>query len=163
MPTYSFKCFPEDGGCGHEFEVVMSPSTYTSEQSCPLCRKKSCVYRNYVEDGVEAQVRLSDSEIKTVGHLAGRNTEKMTDEQRERLEDKSRSHLKQRSQTGKLPPGMKRFDSTKKFERTPAERLERSKELRQLAKEKATEMKTKKRVERLENSPRPKQKPTIIQ
>jgi hypothetical protein len=165
MTIYSFKCFEDEGGCGHEFEVNMSPYTYKSEQSCPLCRKKSCVHRNYIEDGVEAQVRLSDSEVKTVGHLAARNTEKMKDDELNNRETAQRPYLKERSQKGKLPSGMRRFDPQAKFRKEKPvldfnERLKRSKELKQAAKEKAQQLKEERRKG---NLPTPKKQIKVVE
>ena len=146
MPTYSFKCFEEDGGCGHSFEVVMSMSEYKDRQKCPACRKVKGVHRDYTNDPINAQVILGDSEIKTVGHLAGRNRDKMSDEEKTLIKQKSTTYLEQRRlETNKnLPPGMKRLDPSKVKQKptmTTEQKRERSKELKDRAKEVAAKRK----------------------
>jgi putative FmdB family regulatory protein len=140
MPTYSFKCFEEDGGCGHSFEIVMGIKDYEDKQKCPICKKIKCVHRDYESDPINAQVILGDSEIKTVGHLAGRNRDKMSDEEKDLLKKKNTTHLEQRRlETNKnLPPGMKRLGLP---EMTTEQKRERSKQLREKAKETAAKRK----------------------
>ena len=155
MPTYSFKCFDDEGGCGHEFEVIMSPATYTSRQPCPACRKRRHVHRHYEVDEVESQVKLADSEIKTVGHLAGRNRDNMSDEQLNQIKQKEKAHLYERQLEGfnkQLPPGMKRLelaDIKEKPRPSLEQRREKSKELKEKAKEAAA-----KRTEQKKTEPR---------
>lgn len=146
MPIYSFKCDEEDGGCGHQFEVSMEIKNYKDKQKCPICKKIKPVHRDYLSDPVNPQVRLLDSEIKSVGHLAGRNRDKMSDEQIDALNRKNTAHLEERrlETNSKLLPGMKRIDHQKAKEKlslTPQQRKERSKELREKAKEAAAKRK----------------------
>lgn len=102
---YTFECFSDEGGCGHLFEQVMSVSEYTDKQTCPQCKKRKCVHRSYVHDRVDGQVRLADSEVKTLGHLAERNTSKRSEEELARINYENNKYKFNKSEN--TPPGMK--------------------------------------------------------
>lgn len=104
MPTYTYVC--ED--CKHKEEVFLSIKDYTEKKKCSKCGNE-CV-RSYADDllTTNAFVRLADSEIKTLGHLAHRNTEKMSDDQKRELHHK---HNQYKYETPKeLPAGMTRLN-----------------------------------------------------
>jgi hypothetical protein len=139
---YTFKCFEDEDGCGHVFEVVMTPATYTADQQCPHCSSFSSVHRFYEVDEINSQVRLADSELKTVGHLAARNTEKFSEEQLAKINYEQNSYRFNREKKD-LPRGMKRASEMTKDEkylpvkregRTREELLERSKTIKEKAK-----------------------------
>ena len=108
MPEYSYTCDTEDGGCGHYFTVVQKLSKYKVLKKCPEC-KKHRLRRAYEDDIVYGSVKKSDGAI-TIGHLAERNTSRMSSGQREELHTK---HNAYRGNNPKLPEGMKRTDKPK--------------------------------------------------
>lgn len=110
MPTYTFLC--ED--CGNKFELFFSIKDYTEKPKCSRCgKKKTC--RSYQDDllCVTGSVIKSDSELKTIGDLANRNRDKLSDDRKKELYEKHNSykedfHLK-------LPSGMSRIEKPKKY------------------------------------------------
>ena len=90
MPTYSFIC----ESCHKVFEVFLSFKEYDEKNNiaCELCGSKK-VCRNYVEDAlsVGSSVRKADSELKTIGDLANRNRDRMTDDHKAALYEKPNS------------------------------------------------------------------------
>lgn len=105
MPTYTFKC----DKCNHKFELFMTINNYTDQQACEICN--SLTHRSYEDDltSMNGFVRLSDSEIKTLGHLAHRNSEKMSTDQKQALHQKHNSY-KQDKNGADLPTGMSRIE-----------------------------------------------------
>jgi putative FmdB family regulatory protein len=104
MPTYTYVC--ED--CKHKQEIFFSIKEYKEKTKCEKCGK-ICI-RSYADDLITTNsfVRLADSEIKTLGHLAYRNTEKMSDDQKRELHNKHNSY---KHETPKeLPTGMTRLN-----------------------------------------------------
>lgn len=93
MATYEYQC----KDCGEEFEAIQSwndpPHTI-----CPVC--KGTLEKLISAPHVYVKMGLSD--IKTLGHLAARNTETMSDEEKHRLTEK---HKTKRNRV-ELPPGM---------------------------------------------------------
>lgn len=69
MPTYVYKC----DKCEHEFELKQSFSD-KPRVKCPQCKKRA-LYK--VPQLSHFFVKNATSEIKTLGHLADRNTSKM--------------------------------------------------------------------------------------
>lgn len=87
MPEYSFIC--ED--CDNRFSLYMSYTKY--EQGgfcCDICNSVD-IYRDYNTDlsDMVGSVKKSDSELKTLGDLADRNRDKMSNDHKEHL---SRKH-----------------------------------------------------------------------
>ncbi len=110
MPTYSYKC--EE--CSHGFELFFSISNYTdSPQKCPVCKAKS--NRDYNEDisTLSASVKKSDSELKTIGDLANRNRDRMTEDQKTTLYEKHNDY-KEVTSDKPLPSGMSRMKKPSK-------------------------------------------------
>lgn len=105
MPTYTFFC-PK---CQQAFELFMSYSDYTDNQKCSKCKSKA--HRSYQDDlsNLNGFVKLSDSEIKTLGHLAHRNSEKMSEDQKAALHHKHNSY-KYENNGADLPAGMSRIE-----------------------------------------------------
>jgi len=99
MPTYSFECYDDDGGCGHYFEITCSMSEIENKRpKCPNCQKKSSVFRNY-----DNNIYVFDSSPKTIGALADRNAARMSDEEINHIKTKNR--IKKPKFTGSLPEG----------------------------------------------------------
>ncbi len=81
MIEYSYICEK----CEVGFSVLKNRSDYQEREPCPQCKRKKNVIRNFQADLPTGVVHLHISEVKTVGHLAARNGEKMSqDEQDER-------------------------------------------------------------------------------
>lgn len=104
MPTYTFVCTK----CNNKIELFMTYSQYKEEQVCEKC--SSLCVRSYSDDLLNTSgfVRLSDDEIKTIGHLAHRNTEKMSQDQKESLRQKHNAY-KYEDNSRPLPQGMSRI------------------------------------------------------
>lgn len=111
MPSYSFICEK----CDHHFEIFLSFSDYDNHNvKCESCKSKK-IFRNYNEDCAEmtASVKKADSELKTIGDLAARNTDRMSDDQKQSLKEKHNSYREESFQNG-LPSGMTKMNKTGK-------------------------------------------------
>lgn len=110
MPTYTFVC--ED--CNSKFELFFHIKNYIESPKCTICSsKKTC--RSYQDDlmSMTGSVIKSDSELKTIGDLANRNRDKLSDDRKKELYAKHNSykddfHLK-------LPSNMNRISKPKKY------------------------------------------------
>lgn len=119
MPQYSFVCCQESGGCGHTFEKYAKISDYEKQilnkrHKCPSCHKIKPVRRE-----LTPPLYVGDSSPKTVGALADRNTDRMSDDHRESL---MREHTKYLDApfTGKLPEGASLVPRDKDGKRIPS-------------------------------------------
>jgi putative FmdB family regulatory protein len=111
MPSYSFVC--EE--CDHHFEIFLSISNYENHKTkCVSCKSKK-IFRNYNEDcsTITSSIKKSDSELKTLGHLAARNTDRMSEDQKQALKEKHNSYREESFQNG-LPAGMSKIQKPKK-------------------------------------------------
>jgi len=98
MPTYVFECYAEEGGCGHVFERTAEMSKSTNlKPTCSSCNKKKPVGRNYQRENI----RVVDATPQTVGALADRNTNRMSDDEKHSRRD---TYIEQPF-TGQLPEG----------------------------------------------------------
>lgn len=106
MPNYSYIC----ENCGSGFELFFYIKDYVSEPKCSTCKSKK-TRRNYTLDASSqsCSVKKSDSELKTIGDLALRNTEKMSDDQKVALYKKHNSYKETQEETKPLPSGMSRI------------------------------------------------------
>jgi putative FmdB family regulatory protein len=105
LPQYSYFCEK----CSNVFELFFSIGSYTdSKQKCPECHS-SCS-RSYSTDlsTLSSSVKKSDSELKTIGHLANRNRDRMTEDQKTILHEKHNDY-KEVSSDKPLPSGMSRI------------------------------------------------------
>jgi len=109
MPLYTYLCDEHLGGCGLSFEKFLNVKNYTPHIRCPQCRKIKSVYRDFITDAntVATTVRKSDTEIK-LGHLAHRNTERMSEDEKAELTRKHNAYRYEEPQK-ELPPGMHRI------------------------------------------------------
>lgn len=103
MPEYTFHC----DTCDNTFSIVCSIKEYRDTHMC-LCGSKAL--RSYADDllTINASVKKSDSELKTIGDLAMRNSERMSDDQKNDLYTKHNSYKFENS-TKELPSGMSRL------------------------------------------------------
>ena len=109
MPTYSYTCEK----CNSAFELYSSIREYVAEPKCPHCASKK-TSRNYIQDvsTLSASVKKADSELKSLGDLANRNSERMSDDQKQALHLKHNAY-KETESTKELPKGMSRIQKPK--------------------------------------------------
>jgi putative FmdB family regulatory protein len=102
MPTYTFLC----NKCG-QFETHQGIKDYTGKCKCPTCKKTSSqrVYENDIPNGF---VKLATSELRTLGHLAERNAETMSADEKAALHHKHNEY-KHGTSSKALPAGMSRL------------------------------------------------------
>ena len=103
MPEYSYRC----EGCAHKWSVVCGRSEYTDKKSCPSCRKRKTVFRDFAEDQIHTSVTLSLSEVKTLGHYADKQAEQYG---KWKCEDMVRDFKTKKAEGGELPDGMSRME-----------------------------------------------------
>ena len=111
MPTYSYVC--ED--CSNNFELFFHIKDYISQPKCSSCGSKK-TSREYIKD-VQTQmssVKKSDSELKTIGDLALRNSERFSDDQKIHLHQKHNQYREDGPQK-ELPRGMSRIKKQPKI------------------------------------------------
>lgn len=103
MPTYTYFC--ED--CDEKFEIFRYIKDYENTPVCPKCSNIN-TNRLYVDDVItqSTSVKKMDSELKTIGDLAMRNTERMSDDQKAALYQKHNSYKEEKIETKPLPKGM---------------------------------------------------------
>lgn len=110
MPTYTFLC--EE--CNSKFELFFNIKDYIESPSCEKCKSKK-TSRSYQDDlaSMTGSVIKADSELKTVGDLANRNRDRLSDDNKKALYAKHNAykddfHLK-------LPSNMSRISKPKKY------------------------------------------------
>jgi putative FmdB family regulatory protein len=110
MPTYSYIC----NGCGTKFELFFHIKDYTPNPKCINCNSNNS-HRRYIDDVVSqsCSVRKSDTELGTIGDLANRNRDKLSDDQKRDLYLKHNSY-KDTPIDKPLPKGMSRIKKTPK-------------------------------------------------
>lgn len=110
MPNYSYFC----KNCNLSIEKFFSIKDYREKIKCPECKK--CCDRDYYTDisSQSASVRKLDSELKTLGDLANRNRDRMSDDQKVELYKKHNDYKEQES-TKELPKGMSRIKKPTKI------------------------------------------------
>lgn len=113
MPVYSYAC----NKCKLKFELFFSYSKYEEQPECSGCKSNN-TYRLYVEDAmtINTSVKKSDSELKTLGDLANRNRDKLSDDQKLALQHRHNSYKDSPSMD--LPTGMSRIKRGKKTQWT---------------------------------------------
>jgi len=102
MPEYTFVCEK----CDHKFTEILSFAQYDAKTiKCTLCKSKK-VNRSYQDDctTIMASIKKSDSELKTVGDLADRNRDRMSDDRKEDLFRKHNAYRFEKSDDP-LPKG----------------------------------------------------------
>jgi putative FmdB family regulatory protein len=114
MPTYSYGCEK----CSAEFELFFYIKDYQSSPKCSGCGSKK-TYRCYIKDVAtqNTSVKKSDTELKTIGDLANRNRDKMSEDEKIALHNKHNSY-KEEQPVNELPKGMKRLKKQPKIKWT---------------------------------------------
>lgn len=103
MPTYSYIC----SVCDQKFELFAHIKDYVAVPKCIHCGAKK-TQRSYVDDLGSGFVKKSDDELKTIGDLANRNRDKMSEDQKISLYEKHNSY-KNETSNKELPSGMTRM------------------------------------------------------
>jgi putative FmdB family regulatory protein len=111
MPTYSYHC----DKCKSDFEIFFYIKDYIENPICTLCSSKK-THRSLVKDALtlNSSVKKSDNELKTIGDLARRNTDRMSEDQKIALYQKHNAY-KEDTSTKQLPSGMKRIQKPQKI------------------------------------------------
>lgn len=109
MPTYSYICTK----CDSHFELFSYIKDYNSSPPCSQCGSLK-TFRNYMDDvsTINSSVKKSDSELSTLGDLANRNRDKLSEDQKQALYQKHNSYKTEES-TKELPKGMSRMKKPK--------------------------------------------------
>jgi putative FmdB family regulatory protein len=107
MPTYSYFC----ESCSSKFELFAHFKDYIEHPKCVECSSNQTI-RSYSDDLCIAFVKKSDSELKTIGDLANRNRDKMSQDQKIELSQKHNEYKEQHSNK-ELPSGMSRMNKLK--------------------------------------------------
>lgn len=113
MPEYSYNCEK----CNKVFSIICSIKEYKDTHLCDICG--TLCARDYIEDlsTLNTSVRLGDNDLKTLGHLAQRNTERMSEDQKNELYRKHNSYKSEVSDKP-LPKGMSRIKKPPKIQWT---------------------------------------------
>lgn len=114
MPSYSYTCL----NCNCCFELFAYIKDYDPNPKCSSCNSKK-TERNYITDlqTINASVKKSDSELRTIGDLANRNRDKLSEDQKLELHNKHNSYKEQQSDKP-LPKGMTRLKKQPKIKWT---------------------------------------------
>jgi len=104
MPNYTYTC----DICNDKFELFYRISEYKENPKCPQCNNSTHTHRCYISDAMTqfTSVKKSDSELKTLGDLAKRNSDKMSQDQKIDLHNKHNSYKENKIETKPLPSGM---------------------------------------------------------
>lgn len=105
MPFYTYKC----NHCDSDFELFFSIKDYDKSPKCPSCNSVD-TDRQYILDvsTISSCVKKSDTELKTIGDLANRNRDRMSDDQKTELYQRHNAY-KQTESEKQLPAGMSRI------------------------------------------------------
>jgi putative FmdB family regulatory protein len=105
MPTYTYLC----DNCSKKFELFFNIKDYNASPLCVFCKSNS-TSRSYIDDvsSVQGSIIKSDNDLKTVGDLANRNRDRMSNDQKSELYTKHNSYKEQ--STKPLPKGMSRIN-----------------------------------------------------
>lgn len=109
MPTYTYKC----QHCHKKFELFFYFKDYCPTPECVKCKKKA--ERSYSDDLIDiaCSVKKNNSELKTLGDLANRNRDMMSDDQKAELYNKHNDYKDSNEQIN-LPKGMSKISKPKK-------------------------------------------------
>jgi len=109
MPLYSYIC----NKCKTKFEIFCSIKDYQDQPNCRVCDSKN-TDRAYIDDmrTIFSSVKKGDNELSTLGDLASRNSDKMSNDQKAELLMKHNSY-KEQSSNKELPKGMSRIKKPK--------------------------------------------------
>jgi putative FmdB family regulatory protein len=104
MPNYSYFC----ENCELNFELFFYIRDYIDKPKCPNCKNNKKTSRDYISDVATqaSSVKKSDSELKTIGDLALRNRDRLSDDEKQSLHAKHNSYKDNKIETKPLPKGM---------------------------------------------------------
>lgn len=104
MPTYTYCC----DKCKNKFELFFYIKDYIESPVCPKCSNHK-TERSYMDDvsSIQNSIIKHDSELKTVGDLANRNRDRLSNDQKESLYHKHNNYKE--SSNKPLPKGMNRI------------------------------------------------------
>jgi putative FmdB family regulatory protein len=105
MPTYTYQC----NKCQKVFELFSYIKQYEEKPRCIYCQSKK-TKRLYINDVItqSTSIKKSDSELKTLGDIALRNSERMSEDEKTSLKQKHNAY-KEVEETKSLPKGMSRI------------------------------------------------------
>jgi putative FmdB family regulatory protein len=105
MPEYTYIC----NKCNKKFVLVCTISKYNEHANCEYCNSND-TERSYRDDllGLNTAVKLADNELKTIGDLANRNSERMTEDHKHSLHEKHNAY-RDKEEMKALPKGMSRM------------------------------------------------------
>lgn len=116
MPNYTFFCKK----CNKKFELFFSIKDYKEKPKCEFCKSFS-TERSYEDDlhTISSSVRKSDNELKTLGDLANRNRDRLSNDEKQLLEIKHNEYKDEKFKNKKtLPKGMTRLKKQPKIKWT---------------------------------------------
>lgn len=101
MPSYEYSC----ATCARRFEIFQHIHDYEVLERCPYCDgpRPTRIFSTQ-----EAFVKLATSEIKTLGHLAHRNSEEKSPDEIASIKHRNTEY--RRAPKPELPPGMTRYE-----------------------------------------------------
>ena len=110
MPNYSYGC----DNCHTSFELFFYIKDYDPSPKCIGCGK--IAHRLYSVDVLtqSASVKKGDSELKTIGDLARRNSDRLSEDEKTHLYQKHNSYKFEDSKK-ELPKGMNRVKKEPKI------------------------------------------------
>lgn len=105
MPTYSYIC----NSCNSLFELFFTIKNYKPTPKCARCDSPDTC-RNYSIDflTISNSVKKADSELRTIGDLAKRNSDRMSDDEKTSLYMKHNEY-RENNTDKPLPKGMSRI------------------------------------------------------
>lgn len=108
MPNYSYHC----NTCNKFFELFFYIKDYLPNPKCDCGSFDT--ERNYLIDinSIFGSVKKSDGELKTIGDLANRNRDKMSEDEKRTLHKKHNDYKEEESRK-ELPKGMNRIKKPK--------------------------------------------------
>ena len=111
MPTYTYQC----NDCNREFEIFFYIKDYKSNPKCISCDGIN-TNRSYIKDVITqtASVKKGDNELKTLGDLAKRNSDRMSNDQKIDLYKKHNAYKENKIEDAPLPAGMSRIEKPEK-------------------------------------------------
>lgn len=114
MPTYSYVC----NKCNKDFELFFYIRDYIEQPRCIHCKSEN-TSRSYIKDVItqNTSVRKADSELKTIGDIANRNRDRLSEDEKIALDHKHNSYKEETPKT-ELPKGMKRLKKQPKIKWT---------------------------------------------
>jgi putative FmdB family regulatory protein len=109
MPTYTYECTK----CGNTFELFFHIRDYQESPKCTKCSSKNTIRSYYCDIITQSMsVKKADSELKTIGDLANRNRDRLSQDEKTSLYIKHNQYKEQES-TKELPKGMSRIAKPK--------------------------------------------------